>query len=94
MYIYIYIYIHIVRHLVKKNCGDHSRDPAAYPEALDDEFPEFSKFWFCWCPGKKVINVDTTTLSQAADLKNVDQLDSAKLFMWAIRRSIASYTCF
>ena len=72
-----------VRHLVKKNCAEHGRDPKDKPEAIDDAFPEFSKFFFVWCLGKKSSNIGETSkeLSQAADLKNVDQLENAKLFM-------------
>ena len=72
-----------VRHLVKKNCEENGRDPLVNPEAIDKSFPEFSKFYFCWCEGKKSSNVDETSkeLSQSAELKSTEQLGAAKLFM-------------
>ena len=72
-----------VRHLVSKNEAEWDRDPKDHPEAIDQEFPEFSKFYFVWCLGKKTDNIDETSkeLSQSAPLKNVAQIEAAKLFM-------------
>ena len=69
-----------VRHLCAKNQKEHGYEPKA--EAIDDEYPEFSKFFFCFSLGKTQTHVGSQKkeLSGSSGLKDMKQLESAKAF--------------
>ena len=70
-----------VRHLCGLNRDEHMYEEK--PEKLDEKFPQFSRFWFVMSEGKKQEHKQEVMkhLEQHADIKNVAQLDEAKLFM-------------
>ena len=70
-----------VRHLCVKNREEHQYDEK--PEYVDDKFPAFSKFFFVMSKGKvqEHKQVVQKKLEQTVDLKNIAQLEEAKIFM-------------
>ena len=70
-----------VRHLCAKNREEHQYDEK--PEYVDDKFPAFSKFFFVMSQGKvqEHKQVVAKKLEQTVDLKNLAQLEEAKVFM-------------
>jgi len=70
-----------VRHLCAQNQQEHGYGEK--PELLDDKFPQFSRFWFVMSLGKKQENKQNVKkqLEQHVDLKNLKQLEEAKVFM-------------
>ena len=80
-----------VRHLCVKNREEHQYDEK--PEYVDDKFPAFSKFFFVMSKGKHQEHKQVVhkKLEQTVDLKNIAQLDEAKIFMEGIGfNSVAS----
>ena len=80
-----------VRHLCVKNREEHQYDEK--PEYVDDKFPAFSKFFFVMSKGKvqEHKQVVQKKLEQTVDLKNIAQLEEAKIFMEGIGfNSVAS----
>ena len=73
-----------VRHLCAKNREEHQYDEK--PEYVDDNFLAFSKFFFVMSKGKvqEHKQVVHKKLEQTVDLKNIAQLDEAKIFMEGI----------
>ena len=71
----------VVRHICAKNKAEHGYD--AKPEEIDDTYPELSKFWFVKSKGKTKTHLQDVAkkLEQCSDLKSLDQLEQAKLFM-------------
>ena len=69
------------RHLCAKNAEDYGYEEK--PEAIDEKFPQFSKFWFVKSTGKETTNSSVTQkqLGQTGDLKSVSQLNEAMVFM-------------
>ena len=72
-----------VRHLCTKNQEEHGYAPEDKPEIVDEQFPEFSKFWYVFSLGKTETHTSTVgkKLEQDTDLKTLKQLDEAKCFM-------------
>ena len=70
-----------VRHLCKKNAEENDYDMKV--EVLDEQFPEFSKFWWVDCKGKAITHtqVQKKQLDMHGDIKNLSQIDQAKMFM-------------
>ena len=80
-----------VRHLCVKNREEHQYDEK--PEYVDDKFPMFSKFFFVFSKGKHQEHKQVVhkKLEQTVDLKNLAQLQEAKIFMEGIGfNSVAS----
>ena len=73
--------IKAVRHLCKLNKAEFGFEEK--PEGLDEVYPQFSKFWYVFSAGKTTTNTSTQSkeLEQSADLKNIKQLEQAKIFM-------------
>ena len=73
-----------VRHLCKKNQEGFGYEPKA--ESIDEAYPQFSKFWFVFSLGKTEQHTSTVgkKLEQETDLKNLEQLEQAKIFMEGI----------
>ena len=73
-----------VKHLCVKNREEHQYDEK--PEYVDDKFPAFSKFFFVMSKGKvqEHKQVVQKKLEQTVDLKNIAQLQEAKVFMEGI----------
>jgi len=70
-----------VRHLCKVNQQDWGY--ADKDELIDEEYPEFSKFWFKFSLGKEEKNISTQQkeLSAKGDVKTIGQLAATKIFM-------------
>ena len=70
-----------VRHLCALNREEHGYDEK--PEQVDAKFPIFSKFYFVMGQGKLSVHTSDVQkkLSQHVDIKNLGQLEEAKLFM-------------
>ena len=70
-----------VRHLCAQNRKEHGYD--VKQELLDETYPQFSRFWFVMSLGKKKVHKQSVSkqLLQNTDLKNLKQLEEAKLFM-------------
>ena len=70
-----------VRHLCAKNREEHQYEEK--PEKLDEKYTGFSRFWFVMSMGKTAEHKQTETknLEQQVDLKNIAQLEEAKVFM-------------
>jgi len=53
------------------------------PEALDTEFPQFSKFWFVFSKPREVTEKQSTNkvLEGDAEIKGIRSLDQARMFM-------------
>ena len=70
-----------VRHLCAKNREEHFYEEK--PERLDEKYPAFSRFWFVMSMGKTEEHKQTESkhLDQQVDLKNLAQLEEAKVFM-------------
>ncbi len=70
-----------VRHLCAQNRSEHGYEEK--PEFLDEKFPQFSRFWFVFSLGKVQQHTSHVqkNLQQDVDLKNLDQLEKAKVFM-------------
>ena len=70
-----------VRHLCAQNQALHGYEDK--PESIDEKFPQFSRFWFVKGLGKtkEATGNVRKTLSQGVDLRNIAQLEQAKLFM-------------
>ena len=70
-----------VRHLCALNRQQHCYDEK--PEQVDDKFLIFSKFFFVIGQGKTCLHTSDVQqkLQQDVDLKNLQQLEEAKLFM-------------
>ena len=69
-----------VRHLCARNQKEHGYEPK--DEVIDDEYPEFSKFFFCFSLGKTQTHVGSQKkeLSGSSGLKDMKQLEGAKAF--------------
>ena len=69
-----------VRHLCARNQNDYGYEPKA--EMIDDVYPEFSKFFFCFSLGKKQLHLGSQNkeLSGSSGLKDIKQLEQAKAF--------------
>ena len=69
-----------VRHLCARNQNDHGYEPKA--EVIDDVYPEFSKFFFCFGLGKTQTHLGSQKkeLSGSSNLKDMKQLENAKAF--------------
>ena len=73
-----------VQHLCKSNAEEHGYE---LKEAkIDEVFPQFSKFWYVFNLGKKQTHVGTVAkkLEQESELKDLKQLETAKMFMEGI----------
>ena len=70
-----------VRHLCAINQKDYGYE--AKDEAIDEVFPQFSKFWYKFSLGKEEKNVSNQTKKLVAkgDVKTLGQLSAAKVFM-------------
>ena len=70
-----------VRHLCALNREEHQYEEQ--PEYLDEKFPAFNRFWVVMPRGKiqEHKQVVQKKLEQNVDLKNIAQLEEAKLFM-------------
>ena len=70
-----------VRHLCAKNRAEHHYEEK--PEMLDEKYRTFNRFWFVMSMGKTQEHKQTVSknLDQQVDLKNLAQLEEAKLFM-------------
>ena len=70
-----------VRHLCEKNREEHGYGVKA--EILDEKFPQFSRFWFVESKGKQESHTQHTVkkLEQEGEIKNLAQLQQAKMFM-------------
>ncbi len=70
-----------VRHLCDVNQAEYEYEKKA--ERIDEEFPEYSKFWYKFSKGKYDENKTTCSklLSQQCDIKTVGQLEQSKLIM-------------
>ena len=70
-----------VRHLCAINQKDYGYE--AKDEAIDEAFPQFSKFWYKFSLGKEEKNVSNQTKKLVAkgDVKTLGQLSAAKVFM-------------
>jgi hypothetical protein len=70
-----------VRHLCAINQRDYGYE--AKEEAIDEKYPEFSKFWYRFSLGKEEKNVSTQSKELVAkgDVKTIGQLAAAKVFM-------------
>ena len=70
-----------VKHLCTINQQDWGY--AAKDPLIDENFPEFSKFWFKFSLGKEEKNISTQQkeLSAKGDVKTVGQLAATKIFM-------------
>ena len=79
-----------VQHLVSKNNIDMSTDLTEYPPKIDHDMPMFSQFWYIQSKGKDRTfeTKETKSLSQAGGLKNLQQLDDARLMMEAVPTSL------
>ena len=67
-----------VRHLCARNASDHGYEPKA--EVIDEAYPEFSEFFFCFSLGKKQVHfgAQKKELSGSSGLKDMKQLKGAK----------------
>jgi hypothetical protein len=70
-----------VRYLCARNQAEHGYENK--PEGLDEKFPRFSKFWFVFSKGKSSEHSSQIAkkLDQDTDIKNLEQLQQAKIFM-------------
>jgi hypothetical protein len=70
-----------VRHVCALNREEHGY--AEKPENVDEKFPIFNRFWFVMGQGKISLHTQEVQkkLEQHVDLKNLAQLEAAKLFM-------------
>ena len=70
-----------VRHLCAKNRAEHHYEEK--PEMLDKKYPGFSGSWFVksMCKTQEYVQTVSKNLGQQVDLKNLAQLEEAKLFM-------------
>ena len=70
-----------VRHLCAKNREEHQYEEK--PEKLDEKYTGFNRFWFVMSMGKTAEHkqIETKNLEQQVDLKNIAQLEEAKVFM-------------
>ena len=70
-----------VRHLCAVNQAEFGYEPKA--EAIDEKFPEYSKFWYRLSLGKEEKNTSSCVknLHQQSDVKTLSQLHQAKIFM-------------
>jgi hypothetical protein len=70
-----------VKHLCDQNKAEHGYEEKT--PYIDDKFPQFSKFWFVKSLAKTHEHAQLTAkeLKQNCPLKNVGQLEQAKLFM-------------
>ena len=70
-----------VRHLCAINQAEYEYEKKA--ERIDEEFPEYSKFWYRFSKGKHDENKTTCSnvLSQCSDIKTAGQLEQCKLIM-------------
>ena len=70
-----------VRHLCAINQRDYGY--AAKEEAIDEAYPEFSKFWYKFSLGKEEKNISTQSKELVAkgDVKTIGQLHATKVFM-------------
>ena len=70
-----------VRHLCAINQKEYGYEPK--DEAIDEAFPQFSKFWYKFSLGKqeKHVSTEKKMLSAKGDVKTLGQLASAKVFM-------------
>ena len=70
-----------VRHLCAINQKEYGYE--VKDEAIDEAFPQFSKFWYKFSLGKQEKHVSTETkhLSAKGDVKTLGQLAAAKVFM-------------
>ena len=66
-----------VRHLAKKNAVEHGHD---VQEDVDEEYPQFSRFWMVYGKGKDRMSEQVTSkkLEQTAPLATLQQLETAK----------------
>ena len=73
--------LNAVRHLCKQNQALNGYDDK--DEQKDDDYPQFSKFWFVFSKGKHTTHTQEVSkeLDQRTDLKTIDQLQQAKVFM-------------
>ena len=69
------------RHLCTLNMAEHGYEEKT--EHLDEQFPQFSRFWFVMSKGKTMEHkqIVAKKLEQQVDLKSLVQLQEAKLFM-------------
>ena len=70
-----------VRHLCAKNQQEHGYTPKK--EDIDEQFPQFSKFWFIFSLGKKEVHEQKQSkqLEGYTDVNSKAEVDKAKLFM-------------
>jgi hypothetical protein len=70
-----------VRHLCAINQAEYEYEKTA--ERIDEEFPEYSKFWYRFSKGKYDENKTTCSnvLRQLSDIKTWRQLEQSKLIM-------------
>jgi hypothetical protein len=70
-----------VRHLCAINRKDYGY--AAKEEAIDEVYPEFSKFWYKFSLGKAERNISTQSKELVAkgDVKTIGQLSATKVFL-------------
>ena len=70
-----------VRHLCAENRRQQGYEEK--PEAIDEKFPQFSRFWFVFSLGVKKVHTQNVVkkLEGIADLKTVAQLEQGKMFM-------------
>ena len=75
-----------VRHLCDVNQAEYEYEKKA--ERIDEEFPEYSKFWYRFSKGKHDENKTTCSnvLRQRSEIKTSHQLEQSKLI---IERSVA-----
>ena len=69
-----------VKHLRARNSKEHGYEPKA--EVIDDVYPEFSKFFFCFSLGKTQTHLGSQKkeLSGSSNLEDMKQLENAKAF--------------
>ena len=70
-----------VRHLCDVNQAEYEYEKKA--ERIDEEFPEYSKFWYRFSKGKYDENKTAcfNVLRQRSDIKTAGQLEQSKLIM-------------
>jgi len=70
-----------VRHLCAENTRFQGGDEK--PEVIDEKHPQFSRMWFVFSLGLKKVHTQKTEkkLEGVSDLKNLAQLEQAKVFM-------------